>query len=77
MAPVLVTALQGLLDQQAAEAGAVDEEVPSRARRPQLHRIDEAVGGAQLASTILPSMRVHAAGLGIFAQEAAYRPASK
>jgi hypothetical protein len=69
--PVLVAGLQGLLDQQPAEARAVDEQFAIDALAAfQRHRFDEAVVGALVHLADLAFDALHAALLRQFAQEA-------
>ena len=74
--PVLVAGLQGLLDQQAAEARAVDEQVAFDELAVFQHSGDEACFGILPDVTDLPLDALEAVALGEVAQEARVQPAS-
>ena len=75
MCPVVVAAVQGLLDEQAAKAGAIDVQVRGHATPVfESQRFDEAVGGAQRDVDHLAIDAGHAAGLGILSQVGRVQP---
>ena len=71
MRPIFKTGMQGLLDEQATQAGAVDKQITFDALTAvQLHGLDEAVARPLVHLHDAPFGALRATRLGVAAQEA-------